>query len=277
VATETVERPRDDLAVRPGGLRLPRVRGWEAVVAVVGGLVLWQLAVEIFEPNPLTVVGPIEVVESGRSLAEQGLLWNDVSVSVEQFFIGFAYALVLGVTVGVLLGASPRASRFLSPWLMILYTVPVIALAPLIIIWFGIGDTAKVVIVATSAFFPIAINTKVGVAGTDRALIDLTTVFGATRVERLRTVLVPNAVPYILAGVRLGIGRGLVGLVFGDLFGATAGLGYLILRSQQNLQTANVFVGVVVIGLLGLLLGGGVSLLERRWARYRPSIQGART
>jgi ABC-type nitrate/sulfonate/bicarbonate transport system permease component len=149
-------------------------------------------------------------------------------------------------------------------------------MAPLIIVSLGIGMLAKVVIVVVSAFFPIVINTRAGVQSVDRSLHDVSTAFRTSRWERFRFVILPGSIPYVLAGVRLGLGRGLIGLVFGDLFGATAGLGYLLLSAQQNLQTGNVYVAVVIIGLLGLLFGGIVSLLERRFATYRSDPEGSK-
>jgi ABC-type nitrate/sulfonate/bicarbonate transport system permease component len=249
--------------------RLRFAKNWQSLASIVAGVALWQIVVSLFHPNPLAVVGPWEVARDARTLASTGVLWTDMRVSLEQFGIGFTIALVSGIAVGVGLGSSRRVSRIFNPWVTVLYTVPVIAMAPLIIVSLGIGMKAKVVIVAVSAFFPIVINTRTGVQGVDRSLHDVSTAFRATRWEKFHSVILPGSVPYILSGVRLGVGRGLIGLVFGDLFGATAGLGYLMLSAQQNLQTGNVYVAVVVLGLLGLLFGGAVQLLERRFATYR--------
>lgn len=238
-------------------------------LSIVAGIGLWQLVVSVFHPNPLAVVGPWTVVKTAKQLWDAGTLWGDLSTSLEQFAIGFVVAVAAGVGAGLVLGASRRLASVFNPWVTILYTVPVIAISPLIIVGLGIGTTTKVVIVAISAFFPVTINAQAGVRSVDRGLRDVGAAFRASRLEMFRCILLPGAVPYILTGVRLGVSRGLIGLVFGDLFGATKGLGYLILSAQQNLETGSVYVAVVVLGVIGLLLGGIVSRIERHFAVYR--------
>jgi len=260
-------RPTALVNLGPAKFHFPK--RWQAVASIVVGVGLWQLVVSMFHPNTLAIVGPWEVLQDARSLAATGVLWTDLRVSLVQFSVGFVIALVAGVAVGVALGSSRRLATVFNPWVTIFYTIPVIAMAPLIIVSLGIGMLAKVVIVVVSAFFPIVINTRAGVQSVDRSLHDVCTAFRTSKWERFRFVILPGSIPYVLAGVRLGLGRGLIGLVFGDLFGATAGLGYLLLSAQQNLQTGNVYVAVVIIGLLGLLFGGVVSLLERRFSTYR--------
>lgn len=239
---------------------------WTTPVSLIAGVLLWQLLVSVLHPNPLAVVGPWDVLKSGRQLAAAGTLGSDVGVSLEEFAIGLAIAIAAGGLVGTALGLSERAATFFDPWVSVLYTVPVIAIAPLLIVALGLGTTSKIVIVAVSAFFPIAINSQTGVRHVDRDLREVATAFGATRAETLRFVVLRCMAPYLLTGIRLGIGRGLIGLVAGDLFGSTRGLGYLILSGQQNLQTADVYVGVVVLALIGVILTSAVGLLERRFA-----------
>jgi ABC-type nitrate/sulfonate/bicarbonate transport system permease component len=248
---------------------LPHPTWWQSLLSVAVGIVLWQLFVDIFHPNPLVWQSPTQVIEAARNLAEAGLLWTDIRVGLEEFFVGFAFGLVLGIGVGVALGSSRRLNTIFSPWLTIFYTIPIIALAPLIIIWFGFGQTAKYVVVGLAVFFPIAINTRSGVQSVDQGMHDVCTAFRASRTEKLRYALLPGSVPYTLAGVRISVGRGLVALIFADFFGAVAGLGYLINVNQQLLQTANVYVGIVILSILGLSLTAVVTLLERKFASYR--------
>lgn len=232
--------------------------------SIAGGLVAWQLAVSIFRPNPLAVVGPWDVARDTVSLLAAGTLWPDIRLSLVQLFVGLGSAIVIGAAAGLVLGASPRALALAGPWLTALYTIPVIAVAPLIIVAFGIGGGAKVLVVTIAAFFPIAINTIAGAREMRGGeLRDVARAFGAGRWETLRDLIAPGAVPHLLTGIRLGIGRGLVGLVAADLFGSTAGIGYLILAGQQNLRTADVYVGVAALAVIGLALTGAVGLIER--------------
>jgi ABC-type nitrate/sulfonate/bicarbonate transport system permease component len=263
-----------NLAFRAGRGRGISALQWVVSVAVLVGL--WQLLVTTLHPNPLAIVGPWQVLHQGITLAKAGTLGTDLGTSGEEFGIGFAIAIVLGVGLGVVLGVNRRLASFFDPWVMVFYTVPVIAIAPMIILGLGITVTSKVVIVAAAAVFPILINTQAGVRSVDRGLHDVSVAFRANRIERLRFVLLPGSVPYILTGVRLGVGRGLISVVAGDLFGATSGIGYLILAGQQNLNTASVYVGVVCLSIAGLVLTQLTSMLERRFQVYRNDSGGHR-
>jgi ABC-type nitrate/sulfonate/bicarbonate transport system permease component len=236
------------------------------VASIVVGLGLWQLVVTVARPNPLAVVGPVRVLSATASLARTGELGGDVGHSLRQLAVGMVIALVLGVLAGLLLGGSRTLAAVFDPWVTALYTVPVIAVAPLIIVAAGLGDAANIAIVAAAAFFPIAINAKAGARAVDGALHDLSASFGADRRETFRHIVVPGSLPYVLTGARLAVGRALIALVAADLFGSTTGLGFLILSGQQNLNTANVYVGVAALAVIGLVLTGGVGLLERRVA-----------
>jgi ABC-type nitrate/sulfonate/bicarbonate transport system permease component len=246
----------------------------QTAVSIVCLVVLWQVLVSILHPNQLAIVGPWETARQVGFLFSNGTLGADLRVSGEEFGIGFAVAIVLGVGLGVLLGTSRRLAALFDPWVMIFYTVPVIAIAPMIIIGLGITLTAKVIIVSSASLFPILLNTQAGVRNLDRGLREVAVAFRAGRLEALRYVVLPGSIPYILTGVRLGVGRGLVSLVAGDLFGATAGVGYLILSGEQNLDTASVYVGVAVLSIFGILLTQLVGLVERRFDTYRVDGRG---
>jgi ABC-type nitrate/sulfonate/bicarbonate transport system permease component len=250
-------------------------RRWRGAVSVAVGIGLWQLLVTVTHPSSLVVVGPWTVLQDGRALAADGLLWTDLRVSMEEFGLGFAIALVIGIAAGVRLGTGKRFSEFLNPWVTILYMVPVIALAPLLILSLGIGMKAKVVVVVVASFFPLAMNTRTGIQSVDPGLHEVCRAFRATKAETFRYLLLPGAVPYVLTGVRLALGRGLISLVFADLFGATAGLGYLILSSEQNVETGNVYVAIVLLALIGLSLSWVVGLLERHFSTYRVGQAGS--
>jgi ABC-type nitrate/sulfonate/bicarbonate transport system permease component len=244
------------------GIRQP---WWTTAASIVGGIIIWQLAVSLLHPNPLAIVGPWATLTDAVQLAKAGTLGTDLVTSLEEFFVGLAVAIAAGMVVGFCLGLSRRASAIFDPWVTVFYTVPVIAVAPLIVVALGLGTGSKMVIVATSAFFPIAINCQAGARQVDGRLRDVCLAFGATRAEIFRFALLRGTAPYLLTGIRLAIGRGLIGVVAGDLFGSTKGLGYLILSGQQNLRTNDLYVGVVVLSVIGLILTAVVGLLERRF------------
>jgi ABC-type nitrate/sulfonate/bicarbonate transport system permease component len=235
----------------------------------VVGILLWQFWVDVFHPNQFAVVSPTEVVEAARNMAETGTLWTDLWLSLQILFFGFIAGFAAGVVIGVVVGSSRRLNAIFGPWITIFYSIPIIAVAPLLIIWIGFDMKARIVIVAVAAFFPVVINTRAGVQSVERGLRDVCTAFRASRMEVFRFVLIPGSVPYILAGIRLGLGRGLIALVFADFFGATAGLGYLLNTSQATVQTANVYVVIVILAVLGLSFNGIVTFLERRFATYQ--------
>ena len=251
--------------------RLPRPNWWQSLLSVVVGIVLWQLWVDLLHPNQFAVVSPTAVFDAARNMADAGTLWHDIWLSLQTFFLGFALAFVAGVIIGVVIGASRRLNAIFGPWITIFYSIPIIAVAPLLIFWIGIDMKARIVIVAVAAFFPVVINTRAGVQSVQRGLRDVCTAFRASRMETYRFVLIPGSVPYILAGVRLALGRGLVALVFADFFGATAGLGVVLNAAQTGAQTANVYVVIVILAIMGLSFNAIVTLLERRFASYRTS------
>lgn len=249
----------------PGTANHARQPWWATAASIVGGVLLWQLAVSVLHPNPLAIVGPWDTLTDAVQLARTGTLGADVATSLEEFGVGLVAAIVAGLLTGFCLGLSRRASAIFDPWLTVLYTVPVIAVAPLMIVALGLGTGSKMVIVAISAFFPIAINCQAGARQVDRRLSDVCLAFGGSRAEIFRYALLRGTAPYLLTGIRLAIGRGLIGVVAGDLFGATKGLGFLILSGQQNLRTNDLYVGVVVLSVIGLILTAILGLLERRF------------
>jgi NitT/TauT family transport system permease protein len=158
----------------------------------------------------------------------------------------------------------------MQPWVSGLYATPTIALAPLFILWFGIGVWSKVMVVILLVFFPVAINTEAGLRTTSERLIEMLRSFGATQRQIFFKVSLPSAVPFILAGLKLGIGRGLIGVVVAELFGSRAGLGRLIAASTDSFNMPELFAGVVVLAVAGILMTAGFSWLERRlvpWTR----------
>lgn len=226
-------------------------------------LAVWELSVRLLQPNSLIVVGPTAIVEAFIDLYQAGTLVTDISVSLRQFVLGFGLATLVGVPLGLIMGASELINDYADPWLTALYATPNIALAPLFIIWLGLGDPSHIAIIALAAFFPIIINTIAGVQAVHSDLREVGIAYHANARETFMQVDLPGSMPYIFTGLRLAVARGLVGVVVADLFGSTAGLGHLILNASQIFRTADVFVGVVTLAVLGVTITWILRLVER--------------
>jgi NitT/TauT family transport system permease protein len=239
-------------------------------VSILGGLALWELAVRVFHPSPIQIVGPSAIADAFVQLARDGTLWRDFTVSMQQFALGFLLAAAIAIPLGLVMGASERAYDYGDPWLTILYTTPNVALAPLFIIWLGFGTSSHVAIIALVAVFPILINTIDGVRAVEAEWSEVGAAFRANRREVFARIDLPGSLPYIFTGLRLALARALVGVVVADLFGASAGLGYLLLNSAQAFKTADVFVAVTVLAALGVFLTAALRFLQKRLTPWGP-------
>jgi ABC-type nitrate/sulfonate/bicarbonate transport system permease component len=230
-----------------------------AMVGFLAGLCVWEILASYFITNALVIVPLSKIWAAFLKLLGNGELWKHTSVSLQEFAMGFFIAAIVGVLLGLLLATNEKLRDYARPWVSFLYAVPLVAIAPLFIVAFGIGIMSKVVVIFLVAVFIIIVNTEVGVRSTDPHLIEAARSFGASRLQIFRKVLLPAALPFIIAGLRLGMARSLVGVVVAELFGAKAGLGFLILASAQVFDTASLFVGVLVLAIGGYL---GVELLQ---------------
>jgi NitT/TauT family transport system permease protein len=220
--------------------------------------------------NALFLAAPSQIAVAIFNLARSGELWRHISVSSAEFAVGYVIACVLGIALGLAMASSATFKQAAQPWVSGLYATPTIALAPLFILWFGIGIWSKVIVVITLVLFPVAINTEAGLRTTSERLIEMLRSFGATRRQIFLKVSLPSAVPFILAGLKLGIGRGLIGVVVAELFGSRAGLGNLISQSADAFNMPELFAGVVILAFAGIVMTAGFSKLEQRlvpWTR----------
>jgi NitT/TauT family transport system permease protein len=239
-------------------------------VSVAGGLALWELISRYLVANSLFLAAPSQIAVAIYNLARTGELWHHIGVSGMEFALGYLIACVIGIGLGLAMAASVTMKQALQPWVSGLYATPTIALAPLFILWFGIGIWSKVLVVITLVLFPVAINTEAGLRTTSERLIEMLRSFGATRRQIFLKVSLPSAVPFILAGLKLGIGRGLIGVVVAELFGSRAGLGNLISQSADAFNMPDLFAGVVVLAFAGIVMTAGFGWLEQRlvpWTR----------
>jgi NitT/TauT family transport system permease protein len=234
------------------------------LLSVVGGLLLWEFLSRVVVANPLFLAAPTQILRAIYDLARTGQLWQHLSVSAMEFAIGYVIATLLGILAGLGMASSPSVKQAMQPWMVGLYATPTIALAPLFILWFGIGIWSKVLVVILLVFFPVAINTEAGLRTTSERLIEMLRSFGASEQQIFFKVALPSAVPFILAGLKIGIGRGLIAVVVAELFGSRAGLGRLISASADAFNMPELFAGVVVLALAGIILTSGFSYLESR-------------
>jgi NitT/TauT family transport system permease protein len=234
------------------------------LLSVMGGLVLWELVSRYLVNNALFLAGPIEIVRAIYRLAVTGELWRHVWISSVEFVIGYVIACALGVIAGLAMANSETMKRIMQPWVSGLYATPTIALAPLFILWLGIGIWSKVLVVILLVFFPVAINTEAGLRTTSDRLIEMLRSFGASDRQIFFKVSLPSALPFILAGLKLGIGRGLIGVVVAELFGSRAGLGRLISEAADAFNMPELFAGVIVLAVAGIALTAGFSWIEKK-------------
>ncbi|MGC1443903.1 MAG: ABC transporter permease [Xanthobacteraceae bacterium] len=247
-----------------------RRRYLAATLSVAGGLALWEIISRYVVANALFLAGPSQIAVAIYHLAMTGELWHHIGVSAAEFALGYVVASILGIALGLAMASSATMKQALQPWVSGLYATPTIALAPLFILWFGIGIWSKVIVVISLVLFPVAINTEAGLRTTSERLIEMLRSFGATKRQIFLKVSLPSAVPFILAGLKLGIGRGLIGVVVAELFGSRAGLGRLISQSADAFNMPELFAGVVILAVAGIVMTAGFSRLEGKivpWTR----------
>lgn len=232
-------------------------------------LVAWELLGRYVLTDRLFFVPPSDVVLAAAHLWQTGELQTDIWVSFSELLEGVLVAVVFGIAAGVGLGVSQRAREYTEVYVTALYATPLVAVTPLLILWLGIGVVSKAAVVFLTAVFPILINTAAGVRATEAQLIEVAQSFCATRRQTIFKVMLPSSVPYMLTGIRLGIGRGIVGVVVGELFGARAGLGYLIFTAGQTFDVPALFVGIITLAVMGVGLTFAAQLVERHALRWR--------
>lgn len=234
-------------------------------------LVLWELLPALNWVKPIFTSSPSRIFGAAVWLFQNGF-WSDIIVSAQEFALGYGLAFVVAVPLGVALGWSKVLRAICQPFVSALYATPRVALIPLLILWLGIGIGSKVAVVFLGVLFPILINTMAGIRTVDDDLIKCAKAFGASRFKQLTTVALPSTVPYILAGMRLGIGRGLVGIVVGELIASTAGIGHMMSLAGATFQTDKVFVGIIILSCTGMILTALINRIEARFEKWRPNV-----
>ena len=236
-------------------------------------LLVWQV-VPYFVPlkpgTKLFFTVPSQIAGTLWEMFASGSVWAPLGVSATAFAIGLALAIVAGLPLGILLGRSNTLNAMFDPFVTAFNATPRLVFLPLLMLWFGIGLWSKVAVVFLGALFPLLINTYEGVRNADKLLVNVVRSFGANEWDIARLVVVPNALPFIVVGLRLAIGRAVLGVVVSEFFGSQEGLGVVMVRAASAFQVNVVFAGLIIFAALSLAMTGLVKLLEDRMTRWRP-------
>ena len=247
-------------------------------------LLLWEFMggpwstynpISFLRVNPMFMSAPSLIAQAAYGLFSSGEIYNDLYVSGIEFFWGYLLSIVVAIPFGIAVGWFKRMSYCFDPFINAMNATPRVALLPLIIIWLGIGILSKVGIIFLGAVFPMLINARDGVKTTPHNLLTAAKSFGASEWQIFHSVVFPSTVPFLLTGLRLGVGRALVGVLVGELYAATAGIGFMITVAGATFQTDKVFVGILIFAITGVVLTVVIDRAERRFDRWRPKVGAA--
>jgi sulfonate transport system permease protein len=264
----TVERP-------PGAGRKQALLAlsWIAPLIVLAS---WEFLAQIGWLSPQVLPAPSKVVRTAYKLAISGTLLNDLGVSMLRAATGFAIGGTIGFTLGTLVGFSRIAEAVVDRSVQMIRAIPFLALLPLVIVWFGVGEIAKIFMVALAVAFPIYINTKRGNRQVDPKLLELGRVQGLSTWQLIRRIILPGALPSILTGVRYSLATAWLALVVAETIGAQSGLGFLAMDARQFLRTDVIVLTIVIYALIGVAADSIAKLLERRLLAWHPNYGSAR-
>ena len=251
-------------------LRKEIVRG---CVSIVAGLVIWEVLTRLLLENELLIPPPSSVLLSFWQLLISGKLNKHFVATLTEFFYGFTTACIVGIAIGYFMGMHRWFDEVMDPWIATLYSIPIITVVPLIIIWFGIGMISKVIVVFKITAVAIILNTAAGIKNLDPVWLELAKSLRLSRWETTYKIRFPGALPYIITGMRLGVGRALLGVVVAELMAANAGLGYLLRDSSETWDSPKLFVTVILLATIGLVSFNLIKRLEQKMAPWRQSAE----
>jgi NitT/TauT family transport system permease protein len=239
------------------------------IVGTLAFLIAWEIAARLELINPVVVSNPSRIAVAFMAQLQSGEIFADLKVSLVEFAAGFGLSLLVGIALGIAMGLNKLTEYAIDPFVWFLYSSPLIAFYPLIIVWLGFGFATVVAITFLLSFVSIVVNTLAGVQGVDPQLVRAVRAFGGTRLDVVRKVILPAAVPMIIAGMRIGLGRALHGVVLGEMFSSNAGLGYRITFYAAHLRTADVFVPLTILVVIGLLINALGNRMEARLQAWK--------
>ncbi|ADP31360.1 binding--dependent transport system inner membrane component family protein [Bacillus atrophaeus subsp. globigii] len=251
------------------------VYGWvKGLVLPFVIIAVWQIAGSMEIVSATVLPTPLVILLTFKDLIVSGELFVHLKISVYRAAAGFLSGAGLGLLIGLLVGFSRKTEHYIDPSLQMLRTVPHLAVTPLFILWFGFDETSKILLIALGAFFPVYINTFLGIRGVDSKLFDVAKVLEFPWYRQMTKLILPAALPSILLGIRLSLGIAWLGLVVAELMGSSEGIGYMIMDARQFSQTNKVFVGIIIFAVVGKLTDSFVRFLERKLLKWRNSYQG---
>ena len=253
----------------PRALRRGSILAWQVVLGVAI-LSLWQGLVAMKLLDPFFVSRPSAIATRIATWVMSGTLWVHLATTLEESLLGLVVGSAIGIVLGFTLARSPIAAAICDPYIKMLNAVPRVVLAPLFLLWFGLGIWSKVALAVTLVFFVMFFNTYQGVRDANRVLIDNVRMLGASERQLVRHVLVPSALTWIFSSLQTSLGFAMVGAVVGEYLGATRGLGYVISQAEGTFDTTGVFAGMTVLAIVVVIVSAGVTRLERwllRWKR----------
>jgi NitT/TauT family transport system permease protein len=252
--------------------RRPMPRWAITFASVACMLALWEILGR--DVNPVFGSYPSAIAVAFWELVRTGQLWSALSESLQPFFVGYGLAIVAGIPIGLVIGRFRTAEAAFGIYVTAGYAMPLVALVPLLILWLGLGFKVKVAVVFLMSLFPICINTWLGVTAVPKTLIEVGKSFVAPNFVILRRIVLPATLPYIMAGIRLAVGRAVVAMVIAEFFTTISGLGAVIINSANNFDTATMFVPIIILMVMAIGLNGLIGWVEHKVAPWQAEISG---
>jgi NitT/TauT family transport system permease protein len=249
-------------------VRIPVLRLLVGAVILVG----WQVASGWLVPEAF-VSTPLAVASQLWEIIVDGTAWYHLEYTGQEFIIGYVIGAAFGISVGTILGRSQLLSDVMQPYILAFYSIPKIALAPLFIIWLGIGIESKIAVVVVSAFFMTFVNTYAGMKSLNEEYVQLVQIMGANRWQVARRVLFPAAAPYIIIGLRSAVPYAVIGAIIGEMIASSRGLGFYIVQASGYLNTTALFAGLVLLVAIVMLVNWLLSIVERRLLVWQPRVE----
>ncbi|WP_283749216.1 ABC transporter permease [Bacillus cereus] len=275
--TKAVMKPAS-ITIKKNGIKKVRKLNVKVLVRAITIpviiLIIWQLAGVFGLVSKTVLPTPLDIFLTFQELIKTGELFGHLSISVFRAAAGFFIGGGLGIILGTIVGFSTRSEQYLDPSVQMLRTVPHLAVAPLFVLWFGFGETSKVLLIADGAFFPLYVNAFLGIRGVDSKLFDVARVLEFSKRKLITKLILPSALPNLLLGARLSLGVAWVSLVVAELMGSTEGIGYMIMDARQFSNTDIVFVGIIIFAFVGKFSDSLVRLLEVKFLRWRDNFKG---
>lgn len=259
-------------------LQMKRLQRRQTIVVIGGRIFFFILTIAAWQAlsmivDPLFICSPWAVCQQLGAWLVDGTLWSNTQVTLEETLLGLLFGVSAGIVTGFLLGLQPLLSKILDPFIIAVYSIPKVALAPLFILWFGFDLEMKVVVAAVTVYFLVFFNTLNGVRNVDQNLIDAVRLMGGKRRDLTFKVIIPSAMGYVLTGLHMAIPYALIGAVIGEVISENRGLGYLINNSASEFNPAGVFAALVVLTVIAILLNTVVNLLDHKTSRWKVGMQ----